>query len=102
VIKKDGRRVEFDRGKIMSGLIRACEKRPISTETLERVVSEIEQEVYSHYDKEVTSRQVGQLVMKKLRSLDQVAYVRFASVYREFKDVSEFVEEVKPMLDRDR
>jgi transcriptional repressor NrdR len=102
VIKKDGRRVEFDRNKIMGGLIRACEKRPVSTETLERVVSEIEQEVYSHYDKEVTSRQVGQLVMKKLRALDQVAYVRFASVYREFKDVSEFVEEVKPMLDRDR
>jgi transcriptional repressor NrdR len=102
VMKKDGRRVEFDRNKIMGGLIRACEKRPVSTETLERVVSEIEQEVYSHYDKEVTSRQVGQLVMKKLRALDQVAYVRFASVYREFKDVSEFVEEVRPMLDRDR
>jgi transcriptional repressor NrdR len=101
VIKKDGRRVEFDRGKILSGLMRACGKRPISTETLERVVSEIEQEVYSHYDKEVSSRQIGQLVMKKLRALDQVAYVRFASVYREFKAVTDFVEEVKPMLDRD-
>jgi transcriptional repressor NrdR len=101
VIKKDGRRVEFDRDKILGGLIKACEKRPVSTEALERVVSEIEQEVYAHYDKEVSSRQIGQLVMRKLRTLDQVAYVRFASVYREFKAVSEFVEEVKPMLDRD-
>src|SRR5208337_1604977 len=99
VIKKDGRRVEFDRDKILGGIIRACQKRPISTETIERVVSEIEQEVYSHFDKEVSSRHIGQLVMKKLRALDQVAYVRFASVYREFKAVSDFVAEVKPMLD---
>ena len=101
VVKKDGRRVEFDRVKILSGLIRACEKRPVDTETLERVVNEIENEVYAHGEKEVTSRHIGQLVMKKLRELDQVAYVRFASVYREFKDISDFVDEVKPMLDRD-
>lgn len=101
VVKKDGRRVEFDRDKILAGLIRACEKRPISTETLERIVNEIENEIYSHCDKEVTSRHVGQLVMKKLREIDQVAYVRFASVYREFQDVSDFVQEVKPMLDRE-
>jgi transcriptional repressor NrdR len=100
VVKKDGRRVEFDRMKIFNGILKACEKRPISTDLIEQTVSEIENEIYSHYDKEVSTRQVGQLVMKKLRELDKVAYVRFASVYREFKDVSDFVEEVKPMLDR--
>jgi len=102
VVKKDGRRVEFDREKILSGLRKACEKRPIPTEKLEQAVSEIENEIYSHCDKEVTARHIGQLVMKKLRDLDKVAYVRFASVYREFKDISEFVEEVKPMLDREK
>ena len=101
VVKKDGRRVEFDRTKILNGLIRACEKRPVSTERLEQAVNDIENEIYTHHDREVTSRHIGQLVMRKLRDLDKVAYVRFASVYREFKDVNEFVEEVKPMLDRD-
>ena len=100
VVKKDGRREAFDRSKILSGFVKACEKRPVSTEALDRVVAEIENEIYTHHDREVTSRHIGQLVMRKLRELDQVAYVRFASVYREFKDVSEFVEEVKPMLDR--
>ena len=102
VIKKDGRRVEFDRMKILNGLVKACEKRPVPTEKVEKAVAEIENEIYMHYDKEVTARQIGQLVMRKLRELDKVAYVRFASVYREFKDVSEFVEEVKPMLDREQ
>ncbi len=102
VIKKSGHRVEFDRSKIMNGLIRACEKRPVSTDTIETVVLEIENEIYAHHDKEVTSRHIGQLVMKKLRALDKVAYVRFASVYREFEDVSEFVEEVRPMLDQNQ
>lgn len=102
VVKKDGRRVEFDRMKIISGIVHACEKRPVSTDDIDRIVTEIENEVYAHYDKEVTSRHIGQLVMRKLREIDQVAYIRFASVYREFKDVSEFMEEVKPMLDRDR
>lgn len=83
----------------MAGLIRACEKRPVPTETLEKTVIEIENEIYKHFDKEVTARHVGQLVMKKLRRLDKVAYVRFASVYREFEDVSDFVDEIKPMLD---
>ena len=100
VIKKAGHRVAFDRTKIMSGLIRACEKRPVSTERLEEIVMEIENEIYTHFDKEVTSRHIGQLVMRQLHNLDKVAYVRFASVYREFKDVSEFVDEVRPMLDR--
>ncbi len=101
VVKKDNRREELDRSKILAGLVKACEKRSVSTETLERIVAEIENEIYTHFDKEVTSRHIGQLVMRKLRDLDKVAYVRFASVYREFKDVSEFVEEVRPMLDRD-
>ena len=100
VVKKDGRRAEFDRSKILSGLLKACEKRPISTEILQNVVSDIENELYTHHDKEVSSRHIGQLVMRRLRDLDKIAYVRFASVYREFKDVSEFVDEVKPMLDR--
>ena len=99
VIKKDGRRVEFDRSKIIAGLLRACEKRRISMDTIDRIVLEIENEIYTHHDKEVTSRHVGQLVMKHLHELDKVAYIRFASVYREFKDINEFVEEVKPMLD---
>jgi len=100
VVKKDGRRVEFDRMKIFNGILKACEKRPVSTDLIEQTVADIENEIYSHYDKEVTTRQVGQLVMKKLREVDKVAFVRFASVYREFKDVADFVDEVKPMLDR--
>jgi len=100
VVKKDGRREGFDREKVMTGILRACEKRPVSTEEIERIVNEIENELYQHFDKEVTSRHIGQLVMKRLRDLDKVAYVRFASVYREFEDVSEFVDEVRPMLDR--
>jgi transcriptional repressor NrdR len=101
VVKKNGQRVEFDRRKIMAGLLRACEKRSISMETIEQIVNDIENEIYTHYDKEVTAQRVGQLVMERLRELDQVAYVRFASVYREFKDVTDFMEEVKPMLKRD-
>ena len=100
VVKKSSHRVEFDRNKIMNGLIRACEKRPVSTETIEKLVQDIENEIYAHHDKEVTSRHIGQLVMKKLRVLDKVAYVRFASVYHEFEDISEFVNEVKQMLER--
>ncbi|MBM4087521.1 MAG: transcriptional repressor NrdR [Planctomycetes bacterium] len=102
VIKKDGRRVPFERSKILEGLRKACEKRPISTEQLDRVVDDIEVEIYRKYDREVPSKDIGQLVMERLRALDKVAYVRFASVYREFKDVSEFVAELKPMLSSDQ
>ena len=102
VVKKDGSRTEFNRAKILEGLVKACEKRPIATEKLQEVVADIENELYTHHDKEVSSRHIGQLVMRRLRDMDKVAYVRFASVYREFEDVSEFVDEVKPMLDRDR
>ena len=99
VIKKDGSRVELDRTRILAGIIRACEKRPVSMQKIEEIVTEIEAEIYNMFDKEVSSRHIGQMVMKRLRDVDQVAYIRFASVYREFKDVSEFVDEVKPMLD---
>lgn len=100
VVKKSGERVEFDRGKVMSGLLRACEKRPVSTEDLERVADYIERQCMEAFDKEVPSKVLGELIMQQLRQLDQVAYVRFASVYREFKDVSQFLEELKPMLEK--
>jgi transcriptional repressor NrdR len=98
VIKKDGRRVPFERTKILAGLTKACEKRPVSAEALERFVDEIETEIYQKYDREVPAKHIGQLVVNRLKALDKVAYVRFASVYREFKDVNEFMEELKPML----
>lgn len=100
VIKKDGVRVPFERDKIKRGLEKACWKRPISDEQLEQVVSAIENEIYAHYDNEVESRHLGELAMQHLRQLDQVAYVRFASVYRDFEDVRDFVEELQPMLDK--
>lgn len=102
VIKKDGSRVPFDRGKILSGLLKACEKRPVSLDVLEDATSSIERELFEHYEREVPSKVVGELVMQRLRDIDQVAYVRFASVYREFKDVSQFLDELRPMLERTR
>lgn len=98
VVKKDETREPFDRRKIRRGLETACYKRPLSTELLDRAVSDIESAIYRQYDSEVPSSAIGELVMARLKELDQVAYVRFASVYREFKDVSDFVEEVQPML----
>ncbi len=100
VIKKDGRRVAFDREKIRIGLEKACEKRPVSAEQIEQLVAEVEQEVYRRFDREVPSQVIGELVIDRLRALDSVAYVRFASVYREFQDVTDFVDELKPFLDR--
>lgn len=99
VVKKDGARVEFNRGNILRGINRACEKRPVPAQKIEELVSAIETEVFSNYDREVSSRLIGQLVMQRLRELDKVAYIRFASVYRAFEDVSDFMDEVKPMLD---
>jgi transcriptional repressor NrdR len=99
VVKKDGTRVPFDRDKIKQGLAKACWKRPISDEQIEAAVAAVEIELYSNFESEVESRHVGELVMKSLAELDQVAYVRFASVYREFKDAHDFVEELQPMLD---
>jgi len=98
VVKKDGVRVPFDRDKLKLGLEKACWKRPISDAQLEAIVSEVENHVESHFQSEVESRYLGELVMRHLRELDQVAYVRFASVYRQFEDVHDFVAELRPML----
>ena len=100
VIKKDGTREAFDRRKILEGMSKACEKRPVSTEKLDELVSDIERQLADVAEREVTSRQIGELVMAKLRELDQVAYVRFASVYRAFKDINQFLEELRPLLER--
>ncbi|MEQ8768388.1 MAG: transcriptional regulator NrdR [Planctomycetota bacterium] len=99
VVKKDGRRESFDREKILRGMMRACEKRPVSTETLDRRVTHIEQQIAEGLDREVTTEQLGTFIMEQLKELDQVAYVRFASVYREFKDITDFLTELQPMLD---
>jgi transcriptional repressor NrdR len=98
VVKKDGARVPFDRNKLKLGLEKACWKRPISDARLEAIVSDVENNIEVNFDTEVESRYIGELVMQRLRELDQVAYVRFASVYRQFEDVQDFVEELKPML----
>jgi transcriptional repressor NrdR len=98
VIKKDGNRVPFDRMKIKAGLEKACWKRPISEDQLQSAVSAIEREVYDRFDTEIETRDLGEIVIEQLRKLDQVAYVRFASVYRQFKDVRDFVEELEPIL----
>ena len=98
VVKKDGRREPFDRKKLAAGVTKACEKRPISTEKLEKLVDEIEMELQKKYEKEVKSKDMGELVMSKLHDLDEVAYVRFASVYRQFKDISHFMKELKHLL----
>jgi len=98
VVKKDGSRVPFDRDKLLAGLLVACHKRPVETETLESIVTDIESQLHEMFDKEVASKFIGHLVMDALRKVDQVAYVRFASVYREFKDVNQFLDELKPLL----
>jgi transcriptional repressor NrdR len=100
VIKKDGRRENFDRGKILAGLHKACEKRPISVETLEKLVDRIEQKLQEGGEREIPSRVIGEQIMLELQNLDEVAYVRFASVYRSFKDVNEFMSEVKELLEK--
>lgn len=103
VIKKDGARVPFDRGRILSGLIKAAEKRPISIGVLEDVTDRIERRVNERFEREVPSREIGEMVMEALRDLDQVAYVRFASVYREFKDISAFeshLRELRTLLEQ--
>ncbi|TWU00057.1 Transcriptional repressor NrdR [Botrimarina colliarenosi] len=99
VIKRDGSRAPFDRDKILRGLERACWKRPISTRQIETTVAAIENDVYQSYETEIESPELGQLVMEHLRELDQVAFVRFASVYRQFKSAQDFVEELRPFLE---
>ena len=102
VVKKDGRRESFDRTKILAGLKKACEKRPISTATIEAVTDRIEKRIQEMGETEIESRVVGEELMKELHQLDQVAYVRFASVYREFKDIDQFMEELKTLAQQRR
>lgn len=98
VVKKDGRRQAFDRSKMLGGIQTACEKRPIAVERIDDVVSDIERELSRRFDREVPSKVIGELVMDRLAKIDEVAYVRFASVYRQFKDVNQFMEELKELL----
>jgi transcriptional repressor NrdR len=98
VIKKDGSREEFSREKVLRGLIRACEKRPVSVERLEMIVSEVEQQLRNTARPEIDSREIGELVMEQLYPVDEVAYIRFASVYRQFKDISMFLKELNQLL----
>ena len=98
VVKKDKTRQQFDRDKLLNGLLRACEKRPVSLEQLEKVIDEVEANIHNSLEREVSSGQIGELVMHKLKLIDEVAYVRFASVYRQFKDVNSFMDELKSLL----
>jgi transcriptional repressor NrdR len=100
VVKKDGRREPFDRGKVLSGIIKACEKRPVPMAEIERIVNEIERGLNNMMEKEVNSAFIGELIMEKLKDVDEVAYVRFASVYRQFTDVNTFVAEVEKLLSK--
>lgn len=102
IVKKDGRRQPFDRAKIIAGLIKACEKRPISIAKIEEVARDIERLIQKKYDREVDVNVIGEEVMKKLASLDEVAYVRFASVYRQFRDVNQFMSELQHILEREK
>ena len=98
VVKRDGSRQTFDKIKVMNGMLRACEKRPVSLLALEKIADEIEQELQNSLEREVTTTEIGEMVMSKLKLVDEVAYVRFASVYREFKDVNTFMDEQKKIL----
>ncbi|MBP2071330.1 MAG: transcriptional repressor NrdR [Thermoanaerobacterium sp.] len=98
VIKKDLSREAYDRDKILKGMIKACEKRPVPIKKLEDLADEIERDIYNSYEKEITSAQIGEMVMEKLKNVDEVAYVRFASVYRQFKDINTFMDELKKLL----
>ncbi len=100
VIKKDGSRETFDRQKLFNGMLRACEKRPVSIETLDKAISDIEVVIQNSLDREVSSDKIGELVMEKLKEIDEVAYVRFASVYRQFKDINTFMNELNKLLSK--
>ncbi len=102
VIKKDGRRQPFDRTKIISGLLKACEKRPVSIDKIEEITNEIERAIQKRYEREVESTVIGEMIMERLASLDEVAYVRFASVYRQFRDVNQFMNELKSLIQKDK
>jgi transcriptional repressor NrdR len=98
VVKKDGRRERFERQKILQGLLKACEKRPVPMAKLEGIVEEVERVVHDSSERELTTTEIGEVIMQRLRKLDKVAYVRFASVYMDFKDVKEFMSELKSLL----
>ncbi|MFC1668036.1 transcriptional regulator NrdR [Chlamydiota bacterium] len=98
VVKKDDSRQDYDRKKLLNGILKACEKRPVSIEQIEKIVDSIEREIDQNYENEVLTKFIGELVMRQLHILDEVAYVRFASVYRQFKDINEFVDEIKHLL----
>ncbi len=100
VIKKDNNREQYDRSKIEAGILRACHKRPISVNEINKLVDEIETEIFNKEEKEIPSTVIGEIVMDKLKDLEAVAYVRFASVYREFKDINTFMDELKKILDK--
>ena len=100
VVKKDGRREPFNRGKIINGLVKACQKRPISMEKIERITNEVESDIQKKFDQEIESKYIGELVMNKLANIDDVAYVRFASVYRHFRDVNQFMRELREILNK--
>lgn len=99
VVKKDGNRQSYNRNKLLNGIIKSCEKRPVSMNTIESLVDNIEKKISNSLEREVTSMEIGEMVMNKLKEVDEVAYVRFASVYRQFKDVNSFMEELKKILD---
>lgn len=99
VVKKDNSRQSFDRNKILNGMVRACEKRPVSMADLEAAVDEIEQTIQNSLEREISTKEIGELVMERLKPLDEVAYVRFASVYRQFKDINSFMNELNKILE---
>ena len=99
IVKKDGSREVYQRGKLLNGILRACEKRSISISQIESIVDEIEKELYNSMEKEIGSKIIGELVMNRLKKIDDVAYVRFASVYRQFKDINSFLEELNKIMD---
>jgi len=100
MVKRDGRREPFDRKKILSGVLKACEKRPVPADRMEQLVDEVERDIRKEFDREVPSTEVGERVMRRLHELDEVAYVRFASVYRSFKDINQFMKELRELLSK--
>jgi transcriptional repressor NrdR len=102
VVKRDGRRQPYDRARVITGLMKACEKRPVGVEQIENVAVEIERMIQKKFDREVPATVIGELIMEKLYTLDEVAYVRFASVYRQFRDVNHFMKEIQVILEKDK
>jgi transcriptional repressor NrdR len=102
VVKRDGRRQNFDRTRILNGIMKACEKRPVSVESIEMMATEIEHEIRKKFDQEVDAKEIGEIIMRRLSLLDEVAYVRFASVYRQFRDVNQFMDELQMILSKNK